>query len=176
VREFVAVPVGVPDGNERPPRAPEHLTLRFLGEVPSAQNDWIVARLAEVARGTEPFRLRFEGVGAFPGRTRPRVIWVAVTDGTQAVVELARRVRVALAPAFGPDREAFVPHLTLFRVRSPSDRRAAEELLSGARPPPPPRDVTVRELLLQESDLRPDGAVHRTVAACRLGSGGAAPP
>ena len=167
MREFVAVDVGEgPHAGGR--HAAPHLTLRFLGEVPPERNASIAVRLAEVARRIRPFVFRLEGVGAFPTPSRPRVVWVGVTNGRAELVELARAVREALEPEFGPDREAFVPHLTLFRVRSPWEHDAAVELLSGKRPPPPPREVTVGELLLKESVLGPGGAVHRTVQAFPL--------
>jgi len=152
-------------------RGAPHLTLRFLGEVAAERNDAIARSLAEAARESPSFILRLEGVGAFPTPARPRVVWVGVTRGRSDLVELARRVRLALEPEFGPDREEFVPHLTLFRVRSPRDRDAASELLSGARPPPPPREVAVDELLLKESILGPRGADHRTLASFRLAGG-----
>jgi 2'-5' RNA ligase len=167
MREFVAVDVGPEEAGGRR-LAASHLTLRFLGEVPPERNGAIAARLGDVARESPPFVLRLEGVGAFPNPARPRVVWVGVTEGRQEVTELARRVRVALAEEFGPETEEFVPHLTLFRVRSPMDRTAAAELLSGTRPALPPRDVAVDQLLLKESVLGSRGAVHRTIASFRL--------
>ncbi|HYB62807.1 MAG TPA: RNA 2',3'-cyclic phosphodiesterase [Thermoplasmata archaeon] len=168
MREFVAVEVGAAPPGPGPRTAP-HLTLRFLGEVAPDRNAGIGARLAAVAAESSPFVLRLEGIGAFPDTARPRVVWVGVTQGRTELAELARRVRDALTPEFGPDREGFVPHLTLFRVRSPADRTAAEELFRGLRPPPPAREVTVHELLLKESVLGPRGADHRTLASFRLG-------
>jgi RNA 2',3'-cyclic 3'-phosphodiesterase len=167
VREFVAVDVG-PAPGERSHAVP-HVTLRFLGEVGADRNAMIAAKLAPVAEGSIPFGVRLEGVGAFPSPDRPRVVWVGVTEGRNELVELARRVRSALEPEFGREREEFVPHLTLFRVRSPRDRDAAVELLSGRRPAPPPRQVRVEQLLLKESILGPGGADHRTLAAFPLG-------
>lgn len=169
MREFVAVDLSVP-GERAATGAPPHLTLRFLGEVSQEQESWVRDRLHEVAESSRPFVLRLEGVGGFPSSAHPRVVWVGVTAGRTEIVALAERVRAALAPRFGPDRETFVPHLTLWRVRSPRDRVAAEELLRGEHPPPPPRDVPVSELLLKESVLGPGGAVHRTVEAVRFGS------
>ena len=171
----MAVDVGHDAATGRSGAAP-HLTLKFLGEVAPERNGAIVALLGAAARASRPFVLRLEGVGAFPSPSRPRVVWVGVTAGRLEVVELAERVRTALEPEFGPEPEPFVPHLTLFRVRSPADRMAALALLSGARMPPPPRDVTVRELLLKESVLGPRGATHRSVASVALGAPAEAPP
>jgi RNA 2',3'-cyclic 3'-phosphodiesterase len=170
VREFVAVDVEPADPQGRRTN-PAHLTLRFLGEVLPTRNEAISTCLSEVARRCRPFTLRLEGVGAFPTPARPRVVWVGVTTGREEVAELARQVRAALEPEFGADPDPFVPHLTLFRVRSPADRRAAEELLAGLRPAPPPREVLVDRLLLKESVLNRPGAVHRNVGAFPLGAG-----
>jgi len=170
VREFVAV--DVPQEGEGARRlAASHLTLRFLGEVPPERNEAIADGLRGAAQETPPFSLRLEGIGAFPSVSHPRVVWVGVTEGRNDVIELARRVRAALEAEFGPDTEVFVPHLTLFRVRSPMDRTMAVELLSGARPAPPPWDVAVDRLLLKESILGPRGAVHRTIASFPLAGG-----
>jgi len=175
MREFVAVDVG-PAPSSREGAAPAHLTLCFLGEVRPEVNGPIADRLREVAAASLPFVLRLEGLGAFPSAARPRVVWVGVTQGREEVVELARRVQQALADLLGTPAEEFVPHLTLFRVRSGADRLAADELLAGRRPAPPPREVRITELLLKESVLRSSGAVHRTVEAWPLGRREAGPP
>jgi RNA 2',3'-cyclic 3'-phosphodiesterase len=173
VREFVAVDAA-PDEPRSARPAASHLTLRFLGDVAPERNAALAVALEGVARASRPFVLRLEGVGAFPTADRPRVVWIGVTTGRTEIVELARAVRGALAPLLGDADEAFVPHLTLFRVRSPTERQAARELLEGARPAPPPWDVRVEEMLLKESRLGAAGAVHRTLAAFRLGDLGGA--
>jgi len=167
VRAFVAVEV---TGTEERARAsaPEHLTLQFLGEVPVDAVPRFVERLRPVGRATPPFAFRLEGVGAFPTASDPRVVWVGVTAGRAELTELAVRVRRALESEGRAAREAFVPHLTLFRVRSASDRYRAAEVLEGRRPPPPPRTVPVREFVLKESVLGPRGVTHRTIEAFPL--------
>jgi RNA 2',3'-cyclic 3'-phosphodiesterase len=177
VRLFIAIEVGpaampAHAGGPRPP--PEHLTLRFLGEMPSESVPGIKTALERVARESAPFDMVVEGVGAFPSPANPRVVWVGVTQGQREVCELAERVRVALEPerAQAP-HETFVPHLTLFRVRSPSQRRRAVALLDGSEAPPTPRSVRVHELHLKESTLTPQGALHATLARWPLGGAGA---
>lgn len=175
VRLFVAVEVD-PDRAGRPGlAAPQHLTLRFLGEVPEAKLSRVEELLRPVGRELAPFEMALEGVGAFPAAERPRVVWQAVTVGREEVGRLARKVREALAADFGLEPGPFVAHLTLFRVRSVDDRRAARDLLTGARPPPPARRCTVREFVLKQSVLGAHGAVHRTVATFPL-EGPAGPP
>lgn len=151
--------------------APEHLTLRFLGDVPESQVPDLIERLRPVAAATPPFEIELSGVDAFPSRERPRVVWTAVTRGREEAVSLMRRVAEALRPTVGsPEADEPVPHLTLFRVRRPADRERARRLLEGTDPAPPPRSVQVREFVLKESRLSSEGAVHRTVARFPLGA------
>lgn len=164
MRLFVAVEV---DDRER--SAPEHLTLAFLGEVGAPRVTTLVDALAPVGRSTPPFDLTIEGVGAFPDRDRPRVVWRGVTDGAAEVSRLASDVSRALAPiGFPVPREGFVPHLTLFRVRGPANRRRADDLLRGVEAPPPVRRVHVASFALKESRLGADGATHTTLATFPL--------
>jgi RNA 2',3'-cyclic 3'-phosphodiesterase len=178
MRAFVAVDVPpLAEGAERRGSAPPHVTLRFLGEIPAAALPQIVRRLGLVAAASAPFDLGLAGVGAFPTRRDPRVVWVGASDGAAELTALAAEVRRALAEFGTPERDdTFVPHVTWFRVRSPADRRAALDVLEGRRPAPPPRRGRVEELLLKESVLGAGGAVHRTVAAFRLGAAATGDP
>ncbi|HUJ77567.1 MAG TPA: RNA 2',3'-cyclic phosphodiesterase [Thermoplasmata archaeon] len=169
MRAFVAVDV---PSSATDRSAPTHLTLRFLGEVPPERVPFIADRLGDVARAVAPFDLTLEGVGAFPSARNPRIVWVGVTVGREAVIALAERVRASLASEGSATEEGpFVPHVTLFRVRAPAGLRAARALLDGRVPGPEPRSFRVEAVLLKESRLRPGGADHRTVAAFALGGG-----
>lgn len=169
VRAFVAVEVPSSSEGAAGTSAPEHLTLLFLGEIPTERVGPIGAALTPVGAAVAPFVLTLEGVGAFPSAERPRVVWVGATEGAAELVELARQVREALRGegTVAPE-STFVPHLTLFRVRSGLDRRRAEEILTGRVPPPPPRRIRVGEFVLKESVLSSRGATHRTVATFAL--------
>ena len=169
VRLFVAIEVRA--SPDRACGAPEHLTLSFLGEVAPDSLDRISSALDRAARSSSPFDLVLEGVGAFPTRDRPRVVWVGATTGGRETVALAAQVSAALADeGFHTEDDRFVPHVTLFRVRSPELLRRAIALLAGTEPPPPPRAVRVSTIVLKESTLTARGAVHRTRATFPLGA------
>ena len=53
-----------------------HLTLRFIGDVDSTVFNDIREVLTEI-RG-ETFFMQFEGVGFFPPRGNPRVVWAGI--------------------------------------------------------------------------------------------------
>lgn len=101
-----------------------HLTLAFFAAVPEHRVEDLAGRLADAARGVDPFELTLTGAGAFPDPSRARVLWLGVRTpsgaGEGPLARLAGRARnagnVVGAPA---DGRAFVPHLTLARPRRP---------------------------------------------------------
>jgi RNA 2',3'-cyclic 3'-phosphodiesterase len=62
-----------------------HLTLRFLGHQTADRLREVARALAETAAAAAPFSLALEGVGAFPGPDRPRILWIGVSEGATAV-------------------------------------------------------------------------------------------
>ena len=70
-----------------------HLTLAFFGDVPHDRVEPLQEALRAV-RG-EPFRLTLDGSGAFPDPAAGRVLFHAVTVGSDDLNALRRRVRTA---------------------------------------------------------------------------------
>jgi 2'-5' RNA ligase len=104
-----------------------HLTLVFLGEVDAAQVPALVDNVG-VDIDALPFEIVFSGIGAFPSRGAPRVLWMGISSGEAPLRSLQRALtaRVSAQGVVLEDRE-FHPHLTLARwTRSrPSDRHRA---------------------------------------------------
>src|SRR3972149_1547418 len=97
-----------------------HLTLKFLGELPPEALEQVKDGLTEAVTGATPFSLRFQGLGAFPGMARPRVLWVGVAEGGQAAQALQARVEAAVGRRGVPRGERpFSPPLTVGRGRGP---------------------------------------------------------
>jgi len=94
-----------------------HLTLVFLGEVAEPKAPALTELIAQPLAGA-PFHLAFAGVGVFPPRGAPRVLWLGATDGEREVSamqeELARRVASLDIPL---EARPFHAHLTLGRWR-----------------------------------------------------------
>ena len=138
-----------------------HLTLRFLGDVPEEKIENITAHLATVR--VEPFVLPVEGVGAFPPKAPPRVIWIGVGHGHPRLHQLRQRVDDALLAAglLELDVRTFHPHVTLARCGADTGKPLAKWLLAHAEFGAPPFRVTAFDLY--SSELRPEGAVHTLV-------------
>jgi 2'-5' RNA ligase len=148
-----------------------HLTRKFLGEGEAARRPGIEAALVGPARAGAPFRLEAAGLGVFPDRGAPRVVWIGVRGDLPAAAALQREVETALrAEGFAPEGRPFRPHLTLGRVRGPGrgDWRTA---LAGAAEPEG-EAFEVREYVLFESRLGPAGAAYAPLARFPLGAPG----
>lgn len=127
-----------------------HLTVRYLGPVDPARLDMIAHTLGGVDLGG-PFRLRLDGLGAFPRPEQATVLWVGTAEGTGELHGLRERVEEELgAIGIAPEDRPFAPHLTLSRIRPPTDvwTWLEEDPLLDIR-------LDVRVLTLFRSERRP---------------------
>jgi len=96
-----------------------HVTLEFLGEVATSGLADIGERLLQALAGYQAARVEVGGVCTLPPRRPPRVIAVTLHDAGM-LGRLAQATAAALEPCgFEAPTRAFVPHLTLGRVRRP---------------------------------------------------------
>lgn len=95
-----------------------HLTLRFLGELDVQRVGDVTSAVARAASRHAPFTLTLAGLGLFPPKGAPDVVWVGVTEGEEALRSLQADVETELELAgFPPEERRFTPHLTLARLR-----------------------------------------------------------
>lgn len=172
MRTFVAVevpPVEIEGHRTGTGSAGSHLTLLFLADVPEDRLDAVADVCRSVAATQGPFDVRLEGMGAFPDRERPGVVWVGIArPGADHLAALHDGLRAGVHPLGLPvDGRPFQPHLTLFRVRRPDQGPDVRALLDRH-----PREIfgraEVRELLLKTSLLGANGATHTTRARAPL--------
>jgi 2'-5' RNA ligase len=135
-----------------------HLTLRFLGSVETWVYERFLSELERAALGPS-FRISVEGIGAFPGPRRARVLWVGVGEGRQRLVSLATATeQAAVAAGLQPEERPFRPHLTLSRLRPDQDVTSLVE-----REPPSPIRFQVEELVVYRSILGRGGARYEAL-------------
>lgn len=139
-----------------------HLTLKFLGDVSSANME-ILQKMLQAQISRQPrFAFEVEGIGAFPTTRRPRVIWAGINAPLQ-LASLAHLIEVETARLGYPTEERpFSPHLTFGRVAqnaTPDQVRQVADALAktnvgklGV--------VEASEVTLFRSDLKPGGAVY----------------
>ncbi len=99
-----------------------HLTLRFLDEQEDNRLPEIVQCLKEVATGLAPFEVHMGGSGAFPSLKKPRVLFIPVTQGAEALAALNARITESLGKVdIPPAEKEFHAHVTLGRVKTFKD-------------------------------------------------------
>jgi 2'-5' RNA ligase len=74
-----------------------HLTLKFLGNVPSEQISGLLEALRPVAGAHTPFALNLSGAGLFPSAKKARVLWLGIGGDMRALGELHLGIENAVA-------------------------------------------------------------------------------
>jgi 2'-5' RNA ligase len=149
-----------------------HLTLKFLGNIPSKRVTEITEAIKEAAQGISPFHLEISGLGAFPNLKQARVFWVGIGGEMDKLSRLQQNIDSALAAlGFAKEERSFVPHLTLARIRegaSPPERRSFGELV-GSTTFEDKYPVAVEAVRLMRSQLMPAGAIYTCLSVVGLG-------
>jgi 2'-5' RNA ligase len=150
-----------------------HLTLKFLGNIPSEQVAEITEAIEGAAQGISPFHLEIGGLGAFPSLRQARVFWVGIGGEVDKLSRLQQNIDSALAALrFAKEERSFVPHLTLARIKqgaSPLERRSFGELV-GSTIFEDKYHVTVESISLMRSQLKPAGAIYTCLSLVGLGN------
>ena len=138
-----------------------HITLKFIGETQPEKLEEIVAALQTVGSDSS-INMKFQGLGFFPNKNQPRVLWVGVETSAN-LPSLAAEIDAALASLnFPRDERTFTPHLTLARckegrisskLREAIERNTAHEF--GA--------LRAASFDLIESKLKSTGAEYTTL-------------
>lgn len=148
-----------------------HLTLKFLGSIPSKQVAEVGEAMEGATRGISPFHLEISGLGAFPNLKQPRVLWVGISGELDKLLGLQRNIDSALSPlGFTKEERPFVPHLTLARIReraSPGERRTFGELVVSTIFEDK-YHIAVDAISLMRSQLTPAGAIYTRLSVVRL--------
>ena len=153
-------------GWERPEKL--HITLKFMGEIEQGRVAALSSAAERAARGVPPFDIGIEGVGAFPPRGLPRVLWLGVADTSGVLARLQQRLEDECAGGgFPREDRAFHPHLTIARLRRPRGARFLAALHSEKGFAP--AHFCVDALVVLRSELGPGGSRHTELSRHPLG-------
>ncbi len=144
-----------------------HLTLKFLGEVDEPLIPSIESCLTPVVSSYPSFEIELARAGVFPNPRFPRVLWLGLKGELSILGKLQRDMEDALAPmGFEPEKRAFVPHITLGRVKG--GRGGLPQISRFLEVVPPSLKTKVGEVHLYQSILKPSGAEYRPLATFPL--------
>ena len=134
-----------------------HLTVRFIGDVDGTLFHDIINILEEV--NIPPFDLQLKGVGHFPPRGAPRVLWVGL-DKSELLQLLRNKIETTLLKiGLKHEKRKFSPHITLARLKNTHLQKVANFLSGNGLFSQEPFQVD--DFKLYSSILTRKGAIHR---------------
>jgi 2'-5' RNA ligase len=147
-----------------------HLTLKFLGDVSTANLEHLKKILASEAGRVANFDIQVGELGAFPTVKRPRVVIVHV-QAPDLLFGLQRGIdNETFRLGYAHEERPFTPHLTLGRVARSADN--SDVIRIGQVVESTKTDLLgvmhIDQLHLFRSDLRPGGAVYTRLYSASL--------
>ncbi len=138
------------------PQAQLHLTLNFIGEV----NAMHFRKLCEecMAVTTTPFSIQLQGIGTFPPKGPPRILWVGVPPCLPLLQLQQLLKKKLLTTGIRQEERKFRPHITLARIKHCSQKDLSTFCKAHAELTFPPFTVTTYHLY--SSRLSRAGAAH----------------
>lgn len=97
-----------------------HLTLKFLGETSNIEQ--ISKKIEQVCARFSSFEASLRGIGGFPSKSRPRIIWAGLGLGAEAARALHIELERALTQLGFPRDSRYENHITLVRVKNITDK------------------------------------------------------
>ncbi len=145
-----------------------HLTLKFFGETPDDIITEIIKALATIKHTTN-INFTLGGTGIFGSTYQPRVIWLKIND-SNGFQTLAGKINEAILPlGFIPDRQNFVPHLTLGRINFLNDKKYFQDIINKYKTFSSEPQM-VSEYHLFESKLKPTGPEYTIIKTYPIGN------
>ena len=140
-----------------------HLTLKFLGKTSSEKIEGMVKKLKMSLREDLAFKLNLSEFGLFGSKYSPRVIWAGAEPELE-IRKLAQKISKEME-SFGykNDRQNFVPHLTVARIRKMKNKTHFQQVFSKLHSAVLLEQL-VDEVILFESKLSCQGAEYSEIA------------
>lgn len=144
-----------------------HLTLKFFGETDEINIPAISLALESAAAQSKPFTLKIAKTGIFGSHYDPKVIWFGI-EKNQDLDSLAKNVFAELQKyGWEPDRQNFVPHLTVGRIKELRDKPLFQQIISKFNTIDI-QEENVTEIVLFESILRREGPLYVKLFCAKL--------
>lgn len=152
-----------------------HTTLVFFGEVSQERLGLLTEAIGHALEGLKQLELSIKAAGVFPRIDRPRVIWVGLGGDANQLVGLQKRLETALlTKGFSlKTRQAFIPHLTLGRVKGSLGGEGSTRLqkfLKDTVSTVERQRFWVSKISLVKSTLGPKGSTYEVIKEFSLSS------
>jgi RNA 2',3'-cyclic 3'-phosphodiesterase len=147
-----------------------HLTLTFFGDISPNDVRSICLAVEKRAIAVSPLSLAVEALGVFPDARKPRVLWSGITKDLERLKALQSSLTADFEGlGFAKEDRPFRAHLTLARIRVPRAAGGIEAALNKHNGFSA-GEFQCRELVLFQSTLAPQGAIHTRLKTFPLGA------
>lgn len=139
-----------------------HLALRFFGETPIDRIQRIKDAVSKAFDKQSFFRMDLGNLGIFGSSYQPKVIWLGVRDpAILRQIESRRNMELQLI-GFIRDRQNFVPHLSIGRIRRLKDKAIFSKVIEEFKEVFSQKSI-VEELIIYESILQEKGSIYKVI-------------
>jgi 2'-5' RNA ligase len=144
-----------------------HLTLKFLGKTYEDKIPAINQILENFANTKTPLNISFDKVGIFGSSYDPKVIWFGINENKQIKKFGLDLLNKFNENGFKTDRQNFVPHLTLGRIKKLNNKKHFQKVIDRVKDKPI-QEFEINEIILFESILKPDGPIYHIIEKYKL--------
>ena len=146
-----------------------HLTLKFVGDTPAEDIPNIIEACQKVAKKHQPFSMDFDRTGFFGSNNVPRILWLGMNNQPKALFDLEADLLDAFDDlGYLRDRQNFVPHLTVCRIKQLVDKQFFLQICNSIEQKTY-LHADVKELIYFQSFLQPTGPIYKVLKKIPLG-------
>lgn len=148
-----------------------HLTLHFIGEVDQSRAELLRMALPGEAAKHQAFTLETGGLGVYPDRKKPRVLWMGLDGETERLEALHGGVGRTLQHLdFEVETRPYSPHITIGRLREQIGAERGMTIWTTLRgfQLGAPLTVPIEEVTLYRSHLSHTGSRYEPLATGKL--------
>ena len=139
-----------------------HITLFFLGETENEKIFQIEKELVQIAKNNKKSALSIQGAGTFNKGHIPSVIWLG-TKIEKELIKLQKEIAQMLFNyGYKSDREDFVPHLTIGRIKNIKNTNTLKSLVDKNKNEYFSSSI-IESFLFYESILTPKGSQYKII-------------
>lgn len=139
-----------------------HITFHFFGDTEVRIIPDIIKQLMSAVSNISAFEIGISKLGIFGSSYKPRVIWMGI-DPNENVKILSQNITDNLSNiGYIPDRQNFIPHLTIGRIKFIDDKQQFQKQLDEVKERFVQLSVADR-LYLFESILSSEGPTYHII-------------
>lgn len=139
-----------------------HITLCFLGDTPDEKVDLLKQLVDQSFNEVAAFNSKLEGVGVFPNRRDPNVLWLGLNSLKNILPAYQQLGDLLKQNGFNFDQKPLKPHLTIARMRYLADKTIIDTLVKDYGQTVFDT-VNINKVVLFESLLTPQGPIYKAL-------------